>query len=195
MGANTFALRLSEPELMTRRGAVASMFSGMAALAPQTQIANAETCFGKCTDDAERRKAERLAIQTGTSSKSDNSGIKFSDGVQGLIEKSIYNEELALGGPVSAERKAQIAAKVTALAGAKPVRAATVSAAPFTYRLFCLVTIPSRTRSFAGKPDKKEEGQVRLRATRCARLSLQCIIDLGAPVCQNEVHLVSLFVP
>jgi hypothetical protein len=77
---------------------------------------------GKCVDpDAERRKAERLAIQTG--SDASEKGVTFSNGVQGLIERSIRNEELANGGaPLSEERKAEIAAKVRALAPSDEVR-------------------------------------------------------------------------
>ena len=69
-----------------------------------------------------RRKAERLAIQTGSGRAPEEKGVSFSSGVQGLIERTIRTEELASGKPLSEERKAQIAAKVRALAPAEGVR-------------------------------------------------------------------------
>jgi len=74
-------------------------------------------CFGKCeTEDDARRKAERIAIQTGSGSYSvEQKGVEFSSGVKGLIEKTIRAEELQSGAPLSEERKAQIDAKIRAL--------------------------------------------------------------------------------
>ena len=108
----TAALRLSAPG--TRRSAIASLCGGAAVAVLPMQSARAETCLGKCVDpEAERRKAERLAIQTGSANQSNE---KFADGVEGLIQKSIRNAEAANNGvPLSEEEKATIAAKVRSM--------------------------------------------------------------------------------
>ena len=117
----------ADPSSTTRRLVIANVVGGATALTLPGQDALA-ACFGKCNDpDLERRTAERLAIQTGTSSKSvakEEPGATFSTGLDGLIERSIRNEELALGQKLSEESKAQIAAKVRRLAPSDKVSAA-----------------------------------------------------------------------
>ena len=99
---------------MTRRSAITGFLGGTVALGLPA-AALAETCFGKCVDpDAERKKAERIALQTGTFAAKDER-VEYSSGVDGLIERSIASEEQSKGAPLTEERKAQIAAKVRSL--------------------------------------------------------------------------------
>ena len=110
--ASSDALRVNA---VTRRSAV---FGGAAVALPMQSAMAA--CLGKCADpDAERRAAERLAIQTGSAaSTAYASNERFSDGVEGLIEKSIRNAEANnySGTPLTDADKAAIAAKVRAMA-------------------------------------------------------------------------------
>ena len=103
----------------TRRSVVANLFGGAATLVLPRQ--HAQAAF-QDEEEMARRKAERLAIQTGSGRAPEEKGVSFSSGVQGLIERTIRTEELASGKPLSEERKAQIAAKVRALAPAEGVR-------------------------------------------------------------------------
>ena len=117
MVPTTAALRPSASGLATRRSAVANIFGAAAVVTLPTLPARA-ACFGKCEDaeEAERKQAERLAIQTGSRAVAKQEERQFSSGVEGLIERSIYNAEQENGGqPLSEQRKAQIAAKVKAL--------------------------------------------------------------------------------
>ena len=115
MISSGLALRVPVPDTVTRRGAIrTTLFGGAAVLALPTQHALAASVF-QDSDDLERRRAERLAIQTGQSKKVSDT-TAYSPGVEGLIERSIANEELALGQKLSEDRKAEIAAKVRKLA-------------------------------------------------------------------------------
>ena len=120
MVAASVGLRLPSPQTVTRRSAMAA---AAVAVLP-AQAAFAEFCFKKCDDpDAERRKAERIAIQTGTYTGSATVAVAAPtvassqmSGIEGLIDMSIRNEEAATGAPLSDARKAQIAASVRRLA-------------------------------------------------------------------------------
>jgi hypothetical protein len=106
---NVASLRLPS-EVVTRRHALANI--GAVALAIPVQAAVAETCWGKCEDEA--RKAERLAIQTGTNAAT--AVTTNLSGVEGLIDMTIKREEKERGEPLSDVRKDQIRAKITAMA-------------------------------------------------------------------------------
>ena len=110
--APTSALRLPY-EAVTRRSAL--NFGGSAALLAvlPAQSALAETCLGKCAGEEERRKAERIAIQTGAAKP--GAPTTQLSGVEGLIDMTIKREEAERGEPLSEVRKEQIRAKIQAL--------------------------------------------------------------------------------
>merc|ERR1712086_849087 len=96
-------------EVVTRRHALANI--GAVAFAVPIQSAVAETCWGKCEDPA--RKAERLAIQTGTAGAT--AVTSNLSGVEGLIDMTIKREEKERGEQLSEVRKEQIRSKILAL--------------------------------------------------------------------------------
>lgn len=167
----TSALRLSAPT--TRRSALGTLVGGAAVAALPIQSAPAANCLGKCVDeDAERRRAERIAIQTGSNVSSNE---KFSNGVQGLIEKSIRNAEASNGRPLTDEEKDAIAVKVRALSPDTVV----VCAAHTLLLPMCERCEPLHTKRFteqrtwhacacAGNlPQEEGEGAVWHRAVSC----------------------------
>ena len=107
----TAALRLPY-EAVTRRSALSFGGAALVAVLP-AQAALAETCLGKCSGEEERRKAERIAIQTGAAKP--GAPTTQLSGVEGLIDMTIKREEAERGEPLSELRKEQIRAKIVAL--------------------------------------------------------------------------------
>ncbi|KAL3909011.1 MAG: hypothetical protein SGPRY_009577 [Prymnesium sp.] len=91
-----------------RRSVVVSTLAAFAPglLAVQAASAADQVCFGKCPEDT-ARKAERLAIQQGTSSMKPPTLAE-------LITQSVEQREAKLGMSLSDEEKKQVESKVRA---------------------------------------------------------------------------------
>ena len=100
----TTSLRIDSSRLtsLSRRSAIA----GIAPIALAGSVSAADTCFGKCPEDATKR-AERLAVQLGTSAA-------VPPTIEQLIQKSIQQRENTLGMELSDGEKEKIAEKVRA---------------------------------------------------------------------------------